>query len=65
MPTENGQRNLLQKIDEERMKRIKESFEEKGYDVGDWATPTSMEQKFGLAGNVTRRRYLQMIQGNS
>ena len=61
VPTENGKRNLLVEIDPERMKRIKDSFEEKGYEVGDWATPTLTEQKFGLAGNVTRRRYLQMI----
>ncbi len=61
VPTDNGRRNLLVEIDQERMSRIKESFEEKGYEVGDWATPSQMEQKFQLAGNVTRRRYLQMI----
>lgn len=63
VPTENGIRNLLVQIDKEKMKRIKESFAEKGYEVRDWATPTAIEQKFGLAGNVTRRRYLQMVQG--
>ena len=61
VPTENGKRNLLTEISTERMKRIKESFELKGYEVGAWATPTPTELRFGLAGNVTRRRYLQMI----
>ncbi len=61
VPTENGKKNLLVEIDPERMKKIKDGFEEKGYDVGDWATPTPIEQRFKLAGNVTRRRYLQMI----
>lgn len=61
VPTENGKRNLLTEISAERMKKIKESFELKGYEVGAWATPTPTELRFGLAGNVTRRRYLQMI----
>lgn len=59
--TENGKRNLLSVIDPGKMEQIKESFTEKGYEVGDWATPTAIEQKFGLAANVTRRRYLQMV----
>src|SRR3989344_6749001 len=63
VPTENGRRNLLAEVDAQRMKMIKESFEEKGYEVGDWAAPTPIEQRFQLAGNVTRGRYLRMIKG--
>lgn len=62
LPTENGRKNLLYQIDPQKMKIIKENFAEKGYGVGDWATPTPIEQKFGLVGNVTRKRYLEMLE---
>jgi len=40
---------------------IKSEFEAKGYEVRDWAIPTPIEQRFGLASNVTLKRYLRMI----
>ena len=57
--TENGKRNLLVRLDYAELDRLKESFKQRGYEVGDWAKPTPVEQKFGLAGNVTRGRYLR------
>ncbi len=59
--TEHGTDQGLVTITRERFESIKSQFEDKGYEVGDWATPTPTEQRFGLASNVTRRRYLRMI----
>ncbi len=61
--TENGRTNGLTTITEEKFARILEEFKQKGYDVGTWATPTPIEQKFGLAANVALRRYEQIVQG--
>ncbi|MFC1698240.1 hypothetical protein ACFL1H_07940 [Nanoarchaeota archaeon] len=60
MPTLHGKEKDLIAIENERLQLIKDQFEDKGYEVGDWATPTNMEQKFGLASNVTLKRYLKM-----
>jgi len=63
VPTFHGQDIGLKTISINRFEAIKKSFADKGYEVGDWATPSPMEQKFHLASNVTRRRYLQIIDG--
>ena len=63
VPTENGANHGLVTITSTRFTDVKESFRQKGYEVGDWATPTPIEQRFGLASNVTRSRYLKMISG--
>jgi hypothetical protein len=63
VPTHYGNDNSLSPITPERMRGIKQDFRENGYDVDDWATPTPMEMKFGIASNVTRRRYKQIVGG--
>jgi hypothetical protein len=63
VPTQNGLQNNLDTIAEQRFKEIYKEFQDRGYEVGTWATPTPVEQKFGLASNVTLRRYLQIIAG--
>jgi len=63
VPTDNGTKNSLSKISLARFDQIKDEFQQAGYDVGEWATPTPTEQRFGLAANVTRRRYLNMLHG--
>ena len=61
--TDNGKTHRLETITKERYQEIFKQFQDEGYDVGTWATPTPMEKKFGLASNVTLRRYKQMIEG--
>ena len=61
--TKNAKNHGLKIITDDTLKQVKESFANKGYDVGDWATPTDTEFRFGLVSNVTRRRYLDMIAG--
>ena len=61
--TENGTNQGLITITKNRFDKVKEKFSEAGYEVGDWATPTPIEQRFGLASNVTRNRYMKMISG--
>lgn len=61
VPTRHGSGNGLKKIDSERLTSVKDAFRERGYEVYDWATPSPTEWKFGLAGNVIRRMYLDMI----
>lgn len=58
VPTQRGKALGLVPISGERMKRIKELFRESGYLVTDDATPTPVENEFGLASNVTLRRVL-------
>ncbi len=64
VPTHNGKNHRLTTITKTRYDEIKAQFQEKGYEVGDWATPTPIEQKFNLASNVTRGRYLRMLRGD-
>jgi len=59
VPTEFGDTNSLSQISEERMYNIKQEFRIRGYEVYDDATPTSTEQAFALASNVTRRRMMR------
>lgn len=61
VPTKNGENYGLITAAKDRYEAIKYSLRSCGYDVGDWALPTPIEQRFGLASNVTRRRYLNMI----
>lgn len=59
--TQNGAEHRLTAIDYSALEQIKASFQEQGYEVGDWALPTSTEQKFGLASNIIRKRYMDML----
>jgi hypothetical protein len=59
--TAHGRQNGLHMTDDARIDRIKASFRERGYSVRDEAMPTAMELKFGLASNVTRSRYISII----
>ncbi len=61
--TAHGRQNGLHTADDARIRRIQESFREKGYSVRDEAMPTAVELRSGLASNVTRRRYIGMIDG--
>ncbi len=63
VPTQNGKNHSLAPITSGRIARIKQEFSEYGYEVTAAATPTAIEQKFSLAANVTRRRYMQIVQG--
>lgn len=63
VPTENGINHDLETVSEERFGEIYRMFEDGGYDVGTWATPTSIEKRFGLAPNISLRRYSRMIDG--
>jgi adenine C2-methylase RlmN of 23S rRNA A2503 and tRNA A37 len=63
VPNQHGMENNLRPITRERYDETRKSFEDKGYEVGDWATPTPIEQRFGLSSNVTLRRYLNMVNG--
>lgn len=60
VPTAHGESNGLAVIQSSRLSDIKDRFRERGYDAGDWASPTPTEWRFGLAGNVIRRMYLEM-----
>jgi pyruvate-formate lyase-activating enzyme len=59
VPTEFGKMNNLEEISAERMLEIKQMFRIRGYSVHDDATPTSTEQAFSLASNVTRRNMMR------
>ena len=63
VPTQYGIDNGLEVIGKGKFDLIYTSFEDNGYDVSEWGTPTKTEQRFGLASNVTRRRYQQMVDG--
>jgi len=54
--TNNGEHNKLS-ADDNLFKKLQDS----GYEVTNDGQPTPIERKFGLAANVTRRRYLEMI----
>ncbi len=60
VPTENGRDHGIREISPERLADIKREFAGQGYEVGDWASPSPMERKFGLASNVIRKTYLRM-----
>lgn len=60
VPTVHGGNRGLEVITPARLAAIKDRFRERGYEVGDWASPTPTEWRFGLAGNVIRRMYLDM-----
>lgn len=61
VPTENGDQHGLNKVLPTRLAEIKKGFEDRGYEVFDWASPTPIEWKFGLAGNVIRKMYLDTV----
>lgn len=61
VPTAHGERGGLSVISAPRLSDIKDRFRERGYEVGDWASPTPTERRFGLAGNVIRRIYMESI----
>lgn len=61
VPTTYGKECQLQTATIDTYQSIKERLERSGYDTGDWAIPTAIEQRFGLASNVTRKRYLEII----
>tara|TARA_Y100000310_G_scaffold244818_1_gene249704 strand:- start:580 stop:1521 length:942 start_codon:yes stop_codon:yes gene_type:complete len=63
VPTENGSNHGLEQVTEQRFDEIYRMFQDKGYEVGTWASPTPMEVRFGLAANVTLRRYEHIIAG--
>lgn len=63
MSNEHGKGNCLKTASTEEYANINEKLKCLGYEVGDWAVPTPMEQRFGLASNVTRSRYLKIISG--
>jgi len=63
VPTGHGKDHDLTTMGQWRYDMLKDSFADEGYEVGDWAAPTPIEQRFQLAGNVTRGRYLRMIKG--
>ncbi|MBI4450996.1 radical SAM protein, partial [Candidatus Woesearchaeota archaeon] len=60
VPTKNGDNANLRTMTRERFEQVLAEFRETGYDVNEAATPTPTELRFGLAANVTRRRYLDM-----
>ncbi len=61
VPTLHGKSHGLRMISSPQLADIKKRFEDRGYDVGDWASPSPIEWRFGLAGNVIRRMYLDML----
>lgn len=60
VPTRHGTENHLSSATAERLAAINADFAAAGYEVGDWASPTPIERKFGLASNAIRQRYLEM-----
>lgn len=60
VPTRHGDASGLAAASAERLAEITRAFAEKGYEVGDWASPTPTERKFGLAANVIRRMYFDL-----
>jgi len=63
VPTQNGRRKGLKIITNENFDAVLDAFKEKGYEVGLWATPTPIEQQYGLVANVPLQRYKAMIAG--
>lgn len=61
--TGNAKDHRLHTIAVETLAEAKQRFGDLGYEVGDWATPTPTELRFGLVSNVTRRRYLDIVDG--
>ena len=61
--TRNGSNNRLSLAPSMRLTQAKKTFAEKGYETGNWASPTSTEWKFGLAGNTIRRMYFDIVEG--
>ena len=61
VPTRHGDASGLEVASAVRRAEIKDAFGAKGYEVGDWASPTPTERKFGLAANVIRRMYLDLV----
>jgi len=62
--TKNGRNHALAPFDDTSYQKLKGQLLAKGFEVEDWALPSTIERKFGLASNITRRRYLEMINGN-
>ena len=62
VPTYNGSKHGLLPVDKALLEAVKKDFESYGYEIGDWAIPTPTEQKFGLASNIIRKKYLEMTQ---
>lgn len=62
--TRNGIESGIKVASAARLATIKEKFAANGYEVGDWASPSPTERKFGLAANVIRRTYLDLTGGN-
>lgn len=60
VPTRHGTASGLGIVTTASLAAIKRDFAEHGYEVGDWASPSPIERKFGLAANVIRRMYLDM-----
>jgi len=63
VPTENGTSNGVYPISQERFEAITKQFRDRGYEITSWATPTATEQKYGIAPNVIRKRYLKRMNG--
>lgn len=61
VPTSTGAWYCLDPLAEGQYQQLKTRLSEIGYEVGDWGVPTAIEQRFSLAPNVTRRRYLEMV----
>jgi len=62
VPTDNGKRHGLVESTQEKFEEVYGAFQDRGYEVGTWATPTPTEMKFGLASNVTLHKYLKFIE---
>jgi len=60
--TVNGASNRLEAQENSQTSILVKTLQEKGYEADNWGKLTPMEQKYGLASNVTLRRYLGMIQ---
>jgi len=61
VPTRHGAAAGHVAVSPERLRRIKRDFASRGYQVGDWASPSPVERRFGLAANTIRRMYLEAI----
>ncbi|MBU1974839.1 MAG: radical SAM protein [Nanoarchaeota archaeon] len=62
--TEHGLSQGLETITQNRFDVLAKQFQDRGYEVGTWATPSPVEQRFGLASNVSLRRYQKIINGD-
>lgn len=63
VPTRHGDFCRIWPMSAERMNQVKDDFAAHGYEVGDWATPSPVERKFGLVGTAIRRIYLDLVGG--